>query len=169
MKRSLGAGRVPRCRRNAAVPHAGASRAPEQARAGFTLIELLIVTCVLAILAMIAVHPLQKARERAMLSAAQAQLRNTLGAAERYHVIHGRFPSDLEQLEETGYAASRSVSVCAFEILPSPAGGSDLNIQVVHRGAEQVVSTMASLGAPAMRTIPLESAAPGCRDAASAG
>jgi len=61
-------------------------------RSGFTLIELLVVIAIIAILASMVFPVLGKARERAMMSQCQSNLRQLMIAATLYEEDHKAYP-----------------------------------------------------------------------------
>jgi prepilin-type N-terminal cleavage/methylation domain-containing protein len=90
------------------------------ARGGFTLIELLLVTVILGLLATIVAPYFGAARERAIASQMQADMRNMMEGVETYILLNnGAFPSSVEELVEgSTYNQSSDIEYCMF--LPVP-------------------------------------------------
>lgn len=71
---------------------------------GFTLIELLLTLFVLGIVMTIAVSTYRKMRERAIVAAASADLRNVATAQELYYQTHDfTYAKDVETLTQAGF------------------------------------------------------------------
>ncbi len=89
-------------------------------RRGFTLIELLLVTVVVGVLASIVGPHFVKARERAVLSQMQADVRHLMDGVESYIALHnGAFPGTVADLEtESTFNRTRDVEYCLFFSVP---------------------------------------------------
>jgi len=87
-------------------------------RPGFTLIELIIVTVVIGVLAMMAAGPLSKARDRGFVTAARSEVKYVAQAIAIYEAERGRWPDELEDLEEVGFRRSPDIHFCTFEYVP---------------------------------------------------
>lgn len=70
---------------------------------GFTLLELLVVLAILAILIAIAVPVYKNQKEKAAITAHNANVRVLETAVESYRQDKGVFPGSVEQLEKEGY------------------------------------------------------------------
>ena len=70
-----------------------------RARHAFTLIELLLVLVILIVLAAIALPRLTGIAERARADACAAEIHNLMGAANRFNLDMGRFPTNDEGLD----------------------------------------------------------------------
>lgn len=125
----------------------------------------MIVTVVLSILAMIVARPLGAARERAMVAAAQGQMRNTISAIEQYVVINGQLPRRLTDLESVGIGRGGSVEVCWFEY-STGAGGQEpyVLVEARHRASKSVVQTRHPVYNGRMDVIPKAEATGPCRE-----
>lgn len=73
---------------------------------GFTLLELLVVLAILAILIAIAVPVYKGQKEKAALTAHNANVRVLETAVESYRQDKGEYPKDVEQLKNDGYIKS---------------------------------------------------------------
>ncbi|HPB67546.1 MAG TPA: prepilin-type N-terminal cleavage/methylation domain-containing protein [Candidatus Omnitrophota bacterium] len=67
-------------------------------KTGFTLVEVMIVVAIIALLAVIAIPNLFRARIQANASAAQAHLKSIANSLENYAVIHSVYPANTSQL-----------------------------------------------------------------------
>ncbi len=67
-------------------------------KTGFTLVEVMIVVAIIALLAVIAIPNLYRARVQANQSTAQAHLKSIANSLENYAAIHSIYPSDTTQL-----------------------------------------------------------------------
>lgn len=73
---------------------------------GFTLLELLVVLAILAILIAIAVPVYKGQKEKAAITAHNANVRVLETAVESYRQDKGVIPESVEQLEKEGYIKS---------------------------------------------------------------
>ena len=73
---------------------------------GFTLLELLVVLAILAILIAIAVPVYKNQKEKAAITAHNANVRVLETAVESYKQDKGEYPKDVEQLKNDGYIKS---------------------------------------------------------------
>ena len=73
---------------------------------GFTLLELLVVLAILAILIAIAVPVYKGQKEKAAITAHNANVRVLETAVESYRQDKGEYPKDVEQLKNDGYIKS---------------------------------------------------------------
>ncbi|MFC1660170.1 type II secretion system protein [Gemmatimonadota bacterium] len=107
-----------------AIPFRGLGRGPARSSTGFTLIELLLVTVVLGILATIVAPYFQQARERAILTLVQADMRQLVEGIEAFsNMNEGRWPTSLEEVESGGsYVPSQGVEYCLFQYVPPRSG-----------------------------------------------
>lgn len=112
-----------------------------QCRQGFTLVELLIVTVVLGILAMVVAKPIGKARQRAMETAARAEMRTMMQAIDHYEIVHNRLPARVTELASAGYEPSRQFVVCIFSTT-NPPTGPVVHIVARHRGMDYALYTL---------------------------
>jgi len=80
----------------------------ETSRSGFTLIELLIVVVIIGILAAIAIPKFTAVREKAFMSAAQADLRNLASLQEVYYNDNYTFSTDLTAI---GFSGSEGITI----------------------------------------------------------
>lgn len=136
-------------------------RVPGQRRRGFTLIELLMVTVILSILAMLVARPIAKAREKAMVAAAEAQVRHALDAAQQYQIVQGRLPTSVAELSTMGYRESADVKICHIDY---PGDASYLLIQARHRGTGVVVQGLFEKTGTSLQTLTAAEASPACVD-----
>lgn len=102
----------------------------------------MIVTAILSLLALIAVGPLMKARERTMIAAARMEVSNMVKAAEMYRAVNGRLPAELALLDGVGHVQSRNLIVCRFELTAGQQRELDqLRVDVRHAGTHRGVTT----------------------------
>lgn len=73
---------------------------------GFTLLELLVVLAILAILIAIAIPVYKNQKEKAAITAHNANVRVLETAVESYKQDKGEYPKDVEQLKNDGYIKS---------------------------------------------------------------
>jgi prepilin-type N-terminal cleavage/methylation domain-containing protein len=107
-------------------------------RPGFTLLELLIVTAILSILAVLAVGPVMKARERAMVTAARVEINQAIRGLEYYTAVHATLPASLAELATTGFSHSRDIEFCRFEKVEGATRNEDYVImEARHRAARR--------------------------------
>jgi prepilin-type N-terminal cleavage/methylation domain-containing protein len=113
-------------------------------RTGFTLVELLLVTIIIGILASIAAPFVQAARDKALVAAARADLRNIQNAIESYVTMESRWPTTLTDLTDKDYFTSTpNVSVCYF--IPIPASSwrpASVLLLLAHEGSTTMVYTL---------------------------
>ena len=67
-------------------------------KTGFTLVEVMIVVAIIALLAVIAIPNLYRARVQANQSTAQAHLKSIANSLENYAAVHSVYPSNTSQL-----------------------------------------------------------------------
>ena len=67
-------------------------------KTGFTLVEVMIVVAIIALLAVIAIPNLYRARVQANESTAQAHLKSIANSLENYAAVHSVYPSNTTQL-----------------------------------------------------------------------
>ena len=116
-----------------------------RARAGLTLLELLIVTAILSILALAAVGPVRRARDRAMTATARAEMTQMLRGAEMYNAIHGRLPASYQALATVDYRMSDDLQVCRFDYAAASGSTPDrLTVELRHRGTSTGVRAVHS-------------------------
>jgi prepilin-type N-terminal cleavage/methylation domain-containing protein len=92
----------------------------DRRRSGFTLIELLLVTVILGLLASITSPYFAAARERAIATQMQVDMRNMMKGVETYILLNGgQFPTNLETLiEGSTYNQTQDLEVCLFIAVP---------------------------------------------------
>lgn len=73
---------------------------------GFTLLELLVVLAILAILIAIAIPVYKNQKEKAAITAHNANVRVLETAVESYKQDHGKLPGDIKELATGGYIKS---------------------------------------------------------------
>ena len=73
---------------------------------GFTLLELLVVLAILAILIAIAIPVYKNQKEKAAITAHNANVRVLETAAESYKQDTGDYPATVKELEDKGYIKS---------------------------------------------------------------
>lgn len=102
----------------------------------------MIVTAILSLLALIAVGPLMKARERTMLAAARMEVSNMVKAAEMYRTVNGRLPAEMALLNGVGHVQSPHLIVCRYELTTGQQRDLDqLRVDVRHAGTHRGVTT----------------------------
>jgi prepilin-type N-terminal cleavage/methylation domain len=69
---------------------------------GFTMIEIMVVVVIVAILAAIAVPTYVRYVESARASEAKSVIGNIDNAAKMYYQTYGEWPTDVEELENSG-------------------------------------------------------------------
>ncbi len=79
---------------------------------GFTIVELLIVIVVIAILAAISIVAYNGVQDRARITAAQANLRDTFNKIQTFYAIEGRYPATAAELA----GLNLKVSGSAFQL-----------------------------------------------------
>lgn len=73
---------------------------------GFTLLELLVVLAILAILIAIAIPVYKNQKEKAAITAHNANVRVLETAVESYRQDTGDYPATVKELEDKGYIKS---------------------------------------------------------------
>lgn len=73
---------------------------------GFTLLELLVVLAILAILIAIAIPVYKNQKEKAAITAHNANVRVLETAVENYRQDTGDYPATVKELEDKGYIKS---------------------------------------------------------------
>ncbi len=81
-----------------------------QLHSSFTLIELLIVVAIIGVLAAIAVPNFLNARMRALVTRAQADLKNCSTAIEQYALEYGHYPCYRNPLDEVTALSGAAVT-----------------------------------------------------------
>ncbi len=104
-------------------------------KTGFTLVEVMIVIAIIALLAVIAIPNLFRARIQANASTAQAHLKSIANSLENYAAIHSVYPANTSQLlgasppylsidffsgTHAGYSFTSVLSDYAYTITASP-------------------------------------------------
>jgi len=113
---------------------------------GFTLIELLVVIVIISILASIAIPRFGAAREQALISAMQSDLRNLQAAQELHYSTHSYvYASTLAELE---FTASEGVQLT----LAGDANG--WSASASHSGADVVCDLYVGTGTAAIAQNP---------------
>ena len=103
-------------------------------REGFTLLELMVVTIIIGVLASLALAAFGGVREKAMVGAARAEVRNLLTAAEAYRSVNGLLPASLDDLLASGlHVSSENIDYCDFTRVDGPPA--DLRVEAAHRGS----------------------------------
>jgi type IV pilus assembly protein PilE len=97
----------------------------EKRQSGFTMIEIMVVVVIVAILAAIAVPTYVKYVESARASEAKSVIGNIDNAAKMYYQTYGEWPTDVEELENSGQLeVDRSTKrKWVFELQLSDQGG----------------------------------------------
>jgi prepilin-type N-terminal cleavage/methylation domain-containing protein len=121
--------RLPAGQRDRSVTGAGRSRC---ARPGFTLLELIIVTALLSLLALIAAGPVMRARERAMVAAARAEIAQLTRSVAHFEAVNARLPQSLADLDGADLYEQAKVEICRFE-LTSAAGSEPAHLIIEAR------------------------------------
>lgn len=93
----------------------------------------------LGILALVAAIPLGKAREKAMVSAAKAELRQLVYAIELYQTERYVLPPTLAALRS--FSRSGDIRICTFAV-GEGAGGPTIQLAAQHRGSKTRVSSV---------------------------
>lgn len=75
-------------------------------KSGFTIVELLIVIVVIGILAGISIAVYGNAQDRARASVTELDIATFEKGMKLYHTDHSSFPSNLEDMEKSGYFGS---------------------------------------------------------------
>ncbi|CAN5701717.1 hypothetical protein BH23GEM10_BH23GEM10_09240 [soil metagenome] len=102
----------------------------------------MIVTAILSLLALLAVGPLMKARERTMIAAARMEVSNMVKAAEMYRALNGRLPAEVALLDGAGHVQSPHLIVCRYELTSGQLRDLDqLRVDVRHAGTRRGVTT----------------------------
>jgi len=105
---------------------------------------LALVTVIVALLATIVSPWVQRARDRALVSAMKAELRTAVHAAELYHAEHFAWPASLDDLVDEGlYTPGGDVEYCYFVSIPAFSWREEsLLLLVGHPGTTHVVYTV---------------------------
>ncbi|MFA5260132.1 MAG: prepilin-type N-terminal cleavage/methylation domain-containing protein [Candidatus Omnitrophota bacterium] len=105
-------------------------------KTGFTLVEVMIVVAIIALLAVIAIPNLYRARIQANASTAQAHLKSIGNSLENYAAVHSVYPSNTSQLlgacppylsvdffsgTHAGYSFTSALADYSYTITASPA------------------------------------------------
>lgn len=115
---------------------------PPRARQGFTLVELMFVTALLGLLAVIAVQPLARARQSAMVAAAVSDMHNIMKSVELYRIMNnGAFPASVEDLQTFDFVQTAEVEYCRFELMDAGAPDAHVLITATHKRSGVLVTT----------------------------
>jgi Tfp pilus assembly protein PilE len=110
-----------------------------ESRPGLTIVEIMFVTMIIGIIVMIAVGPLAKARERAMVGAVKGDMHNMESEIERYVTVNGYWPTVVDDLDE--YDSGPDILYCSFALNPgATAVANTISMSAIHRGATTIVS-----------------------------
>lgn len=79
------------------------------------MLELMVVTLILAVLAILAAGPFMRTRERAMITATKAELRNALRHVEMYSALYNGLPPRLTDMNSIDYREGPQVIYCQWQ------------------------------------------------------
>ncbi|MDA2937364.1 prepilin-type N-terminal cleavage/methylation domain-containing protein [Acidobacteria bacterium AH-259-A15] len=88
---------------------------PTSKNSGFSLIELLIVVAVIAVIAALAIPRMRESTMAANEASAITYLRNWVSAQELYHIKHGVYSDDEDDLVDEGLIGAADDEVNGYE------------------------------------------------------
>ena len=113
---------------------------------GFTLVEILIVVVIIGILATIAIPTYLSYVQKGYASDAKVQLKNILESAEIFYQESGKWPADIETLEEDGLLGIKPATKRKWQFSISESEVSATSLADMKGGEGHVVTLLNETG-----------------------